>query len=853
MAAPSELSPSSDASLRRLLERRPACLVRVRLDGVLLACNQAALALLGTEGRAVLNSSLADRLLPPGNTQWQEFVARCSAEGAASFNGHLVIGDQNARPVIVQGVPLTDHPDGVESLLLHLREQPQTQRLDHESAAMVRQPVGDQNERVSAEPLQLGVLADDDQAERARLTEMLDAQSADRQRREARIAQLEKKLEQSRLILGQKEREFGRDVAMLKSTLAAAHAARATAAGDAKRDLEALQLRLQAATAEQQRLQGLVAQHESERERLAADRQAAVDTLQQSLAELRAQAAQASAEHARLAGQVETAERELHSQRAEHERARHGLVAEHHRALAELETAKREEVDALNQRVHAATAEHARLQALVEAAAVDRDRVAADHRAAVDTLQQSLARVREAAALQSEQFREALAEAQSGLTRSLDEQSRVASRVEAAERALELQRAEHERAHDRLVAEHRQALADVETSKRETIDDLRSEHSQTLADQRRLAALLEEHERQRDTLIAEHHRVLAGMESGTRDALAELRTQLSQALTEQRRLASHAGDQELELKRLRAAHQATLTDLETRHRGALTALRAELIEAAQRAEHHERERNRMSGEHNRALADLLSANDAAAAELRSKLSEALAEQQRLTTLLEQHDVERERLAAEHRRTIADLQTSKQNAVAECERVLTEVQQALLVRDASRRLEVERRLVDGIDEAPQIKIDGQRLATLQRGLTTAFSQVQAVLKGEPAPTQPFAAEQPAPERPAIQTIDKAMPATTDDPLLADADLSSEPFDDLDDAFVQQLLEGVRATRAPGTSTDAESVLATRAASGMSTATTDDQTADDLFDTHDDTFVRRLMETPEPLPPSSAKDS
>jgi hypothetical protein len=310
----------------------------------------------------------------------------------------------------------------------------------------------------------------------------------------------------------------------------------------------------------------------------------------------------------------------------------------------------------------------------------------------------------------------------------------------------------------------------VETSKRETIDDLRSEHSQTLADQRRLAALLEEHERQRDTLIAEHHRVLAGLESGTRDALAELRMQLSQALTEQRRLASHAGDQELELKRLRAAYQATLTDLETRHRGAVTALRAELIEAAQRAEHHERERNRMSAEHNRALADLLSANDAAAAELRSKLSEALAEQQRLTTLLEEHDLEREGLAWL------------------------------------------------------------------------------------APTQPVDAEPPALERPAIQTFDKAMPATTDDQRLDYADLSSEPFDDLDDAFVQQLLEGVRATRAPGTSTDAESVLATRAASGMSTATTGDQTADDLFDTHDDTFVRRLMETPEPLPPSSAaKDS
>ncbi len=133
MAAPTELSRSSDASfLRRLLERQAACLVRVRLDGVLLACNQAALGLFGVgEQRAVLNSNLNDRLVPAERTQWHEFVAQCSANGAASFECHLVIRDNNARPVLLQGVPLTDHPDGVESLLLLLRDQSQTQRLDH--------------------------------------------------------------------------------------------------------------------------------------------------------------------------------------------------------------------------------------------------------------------------------------------------------------------------------------------------------------------------------------------------------------------------------------------------------------------------------------------------------------------------------------------------------------------------------------------------------------------------------------------------------------------------------------------------------------------------------------------------
>jgi PAS domain-containing protein len=135
MAAPSALTPSSDASyLRRLLERQPACLIRVRLDGVLLACNDAALSLFGVGAlRAVLNTNLTDRIVPTQRTRWQEFATRCWANGAASLECHLVIPDDNVRPVLVQGVALKDHPDGVESLLLNLRDQSQTHRLSTRS------------------------------------------------------------------------------------------------------------------------------------------------------------------------------------------------------------------------------------------------------------------------------------------------------------------------------------------------------------------------------------------------------------------------------------------------------------------------------------------------------------------------------------------------------------------------------------------------------------------------------------------------------------------------------------------------------------------------------------------------
>src|ERR1700730_15083244 len=142
MAAPSAPAPSADALyLRRLLERQPACLIRVRLDGALLACNDAELSLFGVSAlRAILNTNLTDRIVAAERTKWLEFAPRCWANGAASLECHLVTPGDDARPVLVQGVALNDHPDGVDSLLLNLRDQSQTHRLEHsiQSAAIDR-------------------------------------------------------------------------------------------------------------------------------------------------------------------------------------------------------------------------------------------------------------------------------------------------------------------------------------------------------------------------------------------------------------------------------------------------------------------------------------------------------------------------------------------------------------------------------------------------------------------------------------------------------------------------------------------------------------------------------------------
>ena len=69
--------------LRHLIEKQPACLLRVGRDGVLLACNDAGLSLLGKpELSDVLNRGFEEHLAAEYLASWREFVTRVWADDA---------------------------------------------------------------------------------------------------------------------------------------------------------------------------------------------------------------------------------------------------------------------------------------------------------------------------------------------------------------------------------------------------------------------------------------------------------------------------------------------------------------------------------------------------------------------------------------------------------------------------------------------------------------------------------------------------------------------------------------------------------------------------------------------------
>src|SRR5580692_6384600 len=101
--------------LTRLLERQPACLMRVGLDGVLLATNDAALSLLGaTQLGQVLGTALTERLVTAHQALWSDFADRVWKNASGSIECDLVDLSGAARTVLIQGVALVDHPDGIE-------------------------------------------------------------------------------------------------------------------------------------------------------------------------------------------------------------------------------------------------------------------------------------------------------------------------------------------------------------------------------------------------------------------------------------------------------------------------------------------------------------------------------------------------------------------------------------------------------------------------------------------------------------------------------------------------------------------------------------------------------------------
>jgi hypothetical protein len=117
--------------LRDLIDRQPCALVRIGVDGRVLAANRAAMALLGaSDVEAIRAVRIPDRLAADDRVAWEAFVSRVAAGAADSINCELDDLRAERRFLEFAAVPLLDHPDGVPSILANARDRSETLGLE---------------------------------------------------------------------------------------------------------------------------------------------------------------------------------------------------------------------------------------------------------------------------------------------------------------------------------------------------------------------------------------------------------------------------------------------------------------------------------------------------------------------------------------------------------------------------------------------------------------------------------------------------------------------------------------------------------------------------------------------------
>jgi hypothetical protein len=729
-STPRTPSASADASyLRQLLERQPGCLIRVRRDGVFLACNDAALGLFDVDTLgAILNTNLTDRLVAADRGDWQEFANRVWTSGAASVEYHLTIPDAADRTVLFQGIAINDHPDGVDSLLLSLRDTSVAHRLETSLQSEEISREGDEErqkdtrerlEQALAEHQQLAAQIEEFRAERQRLTAALDAHIVEREHREAEYREKSAALEGGE-----------------KGTRA----------------------QLERALTDRQQLATQIEELRAERQRLTAALDAQIADHQHKEAEYRAKSVELEqrAEEGQLA--FLTREHQARERIA-------GLEAELTASVAEqgrLATAYKQQLDAAHQalgsheqhrqdladlelRLQAATVEQARLLALVAEHEGQREHLDAEHRAAVESLEQSLRRACEDSALNIEQAHQPVSELTSQLSHALGEQSRLSGLI-----------GEREREQDHLDAERRRALADLEVSHGEALAgrertltgehehvrqqnekqrfelaDLKKRHAEALAEQQRLSDLVSERESQQETRNADHARTIADIEARHHQALAratqawheerelirqQIKQQSRQQITQQ--IAQQSDAQQLEIGYLSEAHDKSVAE-QRRLSELLKQAEADRqqIDAARAADRAEMER-RFASALNQTLAEQESASRERIASLQSELGQAVSDQMRLQTLVAQGQSRQKRVVAEYAADCAQSERALGEAILTKNRVLKAL--------ADQRVELQR-WQDAATELEPLAAAGRLAADVAGELQEVLRQIDEQAK------------------------------------------------------------------------------------------------------------------------------
>jgi hypothetical protein len=120
-AVQAEARTQNAGHLLQIIERQPACLMRVDLEGQFLAVNQAGLSLLGAQGLGdVLGTSVTERITNGGD--WTEFARRVWSHAPGSLECSLMRGPSSIQTILFHAIALPDHPDQIPSLLLTARD-----------------------------------------------------------------------------------------------------------------------------------------------------------------------------------------------------------------------------------------------------------------------------------------------------------------------------------------------------------------------------------------------------------------------------------------------------------------------------------------------------------------------------------------------------------------------------------------------------------------------------------------------------------------------------------------------------------------------------------------------------------
>jgi hypothetical protein len=567
---PQEIEPAVEAALLRgVFDNQPVCVLRVRIDGVVLSATDAALAFVGAEGLgAIVGQAFAEWVVRDHHIAWRTFLHQVCDGAAASLQCDLLAPGGGRETVLLHGVPLVEHPDGVPSIAVAIRssDSPYIVSNGHDHQASTAQPM--------AEPAAPSSTDD-----------------TERQRLEAMVRNLENRLQY--LTSEYEAVRSGRAAQTMSPQASGANQRQVPPVFDELQILNAVRettvwRQLEASIAERE---AVLAQLESDLTRTRAELERAKDESQHLAAEW-------AADRAKLDALVE----EGKNGSSQPSVATEDAVSNTNQTLLEQAIADREATQAELERV---IADRDRLTEIVQTVEANRHSLVAEHVVEIQRLQERLntlstARANQEAAAKPD--RALLSQLQASLAEREETASQLVRELTEARNALEQSHAERRRL-EALVREgegqpSKGIFQTILKGPALEVARTKAELSRILAERLRLASALRSADAQQQRLAAaraadraEFDRKLQAIavEQETQRAATEQAREEEQAQAARHRQLLQERDREVALVRAaleqalaeRQRLEASVADLETRERQLVATSNAERADVDQ--------------------------------------------------------------------------------------------------------------------------------------------------------------------------------------------------------------------------------------------------------------------------------